>query len=826
MVEACFVAKVKKTVSVKIIKNMNQKRTFLLAIMLFCFSFYKGQHQCSHKHFQLPLSTKAANERSDTVDVLNYNVYLDVTDFIGQTLKGNCEIDFVALQNNINTISLDLLQMSVDSIVSDNQLLTYTYNDTLLIASLPATLNVDDTSSLIVYYQGSPQGDPSGWGGWYWQSAYSYNLGVGFEANPHNYGRVWHPCVDNFVERATYDYSILTSGGKTSYANGLMVSEQVVGTDSLLRQWRMDESIPTYLACLAVSNYTHVESNYISTLTTDTVPMYLISVPADTSNFKSSFVNLGNTVKGFEEDYGPYNWSKVGFHLVPFNSGAMEHATSIAYPRSAANGGLGSETLMAHELSHHWWGNLVTCRTAEDMWINEGFAAYSERLFLEHQYGYESYIDDIKTNHLDVLHRTHLNDGGYYAISGVPHNITYGDHSYNKGADVAHTMRSYFGDSLFFIGLKSFLADNMFKDVSSTDFMNHLNVINGIDATDFFNNWVFSPGFPHFSIDSMTVAPNGGNYDVELFVKQKLKAAPNFYSNVPLEVTFKANDWTEQTESFVMSGQNDSFLFTIPFNPELAFLNPNDKISQAVTGEGVVLTSAGTKIYSYPLYRMSVSSITDSVYVRMEHHWAAPDDFTDVENDWMYHISPDRYWRVDGIVSGSISATQSFMLDGKNTLSGSLDTGLVALPGFHEDSLVMFYRESAGHNWEAIQGTTISNLGSSTDDFARINVDNFKFGEYAFGWKKSTVGIKEKITKNEFNIYPNPSANLVNIDLSAYEAENFTISVFDMNGKLQITQNTVASQAFMDVSNLSNGNYLISVVASGKFIGSKVLNKN
>ena len=91
---------------------------------------------------------------------------------------------------------------------------------------------MEDTSSVVVYYNGSPQGDPSGWGGWYFQGNYSYNLGVGFDADPHNYGRVWHPCFDNFVERATYDFSILTNAGKTSYANGYIVNDQVVGIDS------------------------------------------------------------------------------------------------------------------------------------------------------------------------------------------------------------------------------------------------------------------------------------------------------------------------------------------------------------------------------------------------------------------------------------------------------------------------------------------------------------------------------------------------------------------------------------------------------------------
>lgn len=808
------------------------KSLLMTLVRIVCFVFVFGsynaviaQAHCGNKHHVLPLSSKAANERSDTIDVLNYNIYLDVTDFGNQTLKGICTIDFVVLQNSVSTISLDLLQLTVDSIKSAGMLLSYGYNDTLLIANLPATLLNSDTSSLTVFYHGSPQGDPSNWGGWYWQGNYSYNLGVGFGANPHNYGRVWHPCLDNFVERATYDFSILTSNSKTAYANGLKLSEQIVGTDSLLTKWRINSPIPTYLACVAVADYTHVVQNYNSSLTGNDIPVYLIARASDTNNMKASFANLHNTVSGFEENYGAYLWEKVGYHLVPFNSGAMEHATSIAYPQYAATGGLAYETLMAHELSHHWWGNLVTCSTAEDMWINEGMASYSERLFLEHQYGYDQYIDDIRVNHLDVLHHAHISDGGYYAISGVPHNITYGDHSYNKGADVAHTLRGYLGDSLFFIGLQSFLASNIYKDVDATDFMNHLNSINGIDVTDFFTNWIFNPGFPHFNIDSVNVTPNGSNYDVQVYVKQKLKAAPNYYSNVPLEITFKAADWTEQTESFVMSGQTMNFQFTLPFYPVLSFLNPNDKISQAVTAENDVITSTGIKNYSFPFLRLNVSSISDSTYLRMEHHWASPDGFKEPTNDFMYYISTDRYWRIDGIINGTINASPRFVFDARTSTSGNLDPELFSINGFHEDSLVLLYRASASKNWEVFDDFTFSTQGSATDGFARFDLGYLKFGEYTFGWKKSNVGINENNIKSDFEIYPNPTVGIVNIDLASLDGDQFTIQVFDMNGKRLIDLTTVSMQSFIDVSGLPKGNYVLSVLSGSRYVSSKTFVK-
>ena len=113
----------------------------------------------------------------------------------------------------------------------------------------------------------------------------------------------------------------------------------------------------------------------------------------------------------------------------------MEHATNIAYPRYAiANGDKTSETLFAHELAHHWWGNTITCKTQEDMWLNEGWASYSERLFLEAVYGKKAYEDDIEANHHSVLQFAHVLDEAVLPVSGIGHANTYGRHVYDKGA--------------------------------------------------------------------------------------------------------------------------------------------------------------------------------------------------------------------------------------------------------------------------------------------------------------------------------------------------------------------------------------------------------
>jgi aminopeptidase N len=236
-----------------------------------------AQHQCgnsSHAHAYQQRNL-VNNMRSDTLDVLDYKVYLDITDFDNKIIHGHCRVKFTAKMNDVSGISLDLLQLDIDSVKQGNSHITFFYNDTLLRAQFIGLMNEGEVDSVTVYYRGQPQGDPSGWGGFYFQGPYAYNLGVGFEANPHNYGRVWHPCFDNFVERATYEITVRTTGTKRAYSNGYIAHEVDNSPAEMIRTWKLDDPIPTYLACVGVSDYVHVSQSYESPIYNTTIPSHV-----------------------------------------------------------------------------------------------------------------------------------------------------------------------------------------------------------------------------------------------------------------------------------------------------------------------------------------------------------------------------------------------------------------------------------------------------------------------------------------------------------------------------------------------------------------------
>src|SRR5690554_1667843 len=766
------------------------------------------------------------NMRSDTIDILDYQIKIDFTTMALETISASCKVSFESKMNGVGGISLDLLKLSVDSVQSNGNNLVYSYNDTLLRIDFNNQLNIGDQSEVTVYYHGSPQQDPSGFGGFYFQGNYAYNLGVAFLSEPHNYGRIWHPCFDNFEERATYDIEMITPEGITGYSNGYIHSESTGPNNENIRRWKLEQEIPTYLACVGAAPYTHVAQTYTSNLTNSQTPVMLIASPQDTTNMKNSFINLFNAMDAFESNFGPYEWNKIAFALVPFNGGAMEHATCIMYPKFATDGTIGYETLMAHELSHHWWGNLVTCRTAEDMWINEGLASYSESIFLEHVYGYDRYIQELKGVHLDVIQKAHFSDGGFLSISGVPHDATYGSHTYSKGATLMHNLRSHMGDVDFFSGLKTIQTDFSFKSIDALEFRDALTQSTSFNADNFFDNYVFNPGFNGYEIDSFASTPQGTEYSVKVHLQQKLFEAPDYFNEVPVQITFVGANRETHSQVELITGATQIVTTQLAFEPVMVYLNKDNLLLNAVTGEDVLVTEPFSLQMNYPYFYLKTTEEEDTSFLRIEHYRLAPDGINNSNTNFEYVISPDRFWKVDGVFSNSFKAEARLFYDGRNIAGGGLDLGLMtdhAGVTFHEDSLVLLWRPNQKTEWVEYAHYAKNSFGNKTDGYGRMELSQLLKGEYTFGFRKSTVETSGEVLPEKMKIYPNPAHEILFIEWDQAH-NNQKIRITDTNGKL-IEQTVVNDgKLVLSTKNYPQGAYFVmmyeqnSLLAKQKFI--------
>lgn len=799
---------------------MGKKLVVSLLVLLFRFDFaIQAQNTCAaSKQAQSSMYYSAENLRSDTFDVLKYTISLDIGTTSSPQIKGNTQIRFAPKLNNRLFIRFDLLKLIVDSVKENNSLLTYSYNDTILKINFVSPKNTTDTSVVTVFYRGNPQIDATGWGGFYFnntQSAqYAYNLGVGFGAKPHNYGRVWFPCFDNFVEKSKYEFFITTDIARRSFCNGQLMAEQLNG-GLRTRHWVLNEEIPTYLAQVNAAQYEQV--NWNMNALNGNLPIQLVAYASDTTSLKNGFVNLKSCISGFENYFGPYRWNKVGYSVVPFNSGAMEHATNITYPRNSI-GNLAFESLMAHELSHHWWGNLVTCETAEDMWINEGMASYCADLFYEWRYGEANARDRIMDNHESILHNLFKSEG-WRSVSGVPHDLTYGSHVYEKGEDIAHSLRGYMGDTAFFNGCKFVMQQRAYKNLNTNEFRDLLQTNSGINLTSFFSNWVLSPGWAHFSVDSVKyVGPvSNGTTQAIVYIKQKSYGPAPVYSDVPLRLTFYAPDWSYQEKRVMMSGSNQSFTLSVPANSNYLALNMKANILDATSHEYKIIKNTGNFSFNHGKLPVQVSSAgQDSSLLRIVHHYVRPDDF---KTSIGARISNQHYWSVEGIWSAGFKASAQFNYNGFKTIGGEysfLDTNVVII---NADSLALFYRKNAGDDWVRevnVQKTTLSQKSGY------FTVDSLKQGEYTFASLSDpllSLG-ESKLVKQSLIVFPNPARHTVKINIENPMSQVYTIKVISVEGKTVFKDALNGVKKELDVSNFAKGTYTIAVYeTNGQEIG-------
>jgi aminopeptidase N len=759
-----------------------------------------GHYRCGH----VSPVIQHTNKKAADFDVVSYNIVLDMSDFANQRIQGYTDVELSAL-NTLSNAELSLEGLTVDSIISDGQILTYKHTGPKL--QIDLTMAQSDQKVVRVYYGGKPIRDAS-WGGFYYSGDYAFNLGVAFTSNPHNYGRVWFPCVDNFTDRATYRFEITCEDNKTAMCNGVLLDERDNANGTKTFTWAMTDPIPTYLASVAVAPYT-----FSQWLHSSGIPVVLSAVAADSLNMAKSFVNLNSCIDAFLKQYGTHTFDRIGFNAVPFNGGAMEHATNIAYPRFGIGGDLVFETLYAHELAHHWWGNTATCKTAEDMWINEGWASFSERIFLEHVYGRERYDEDISSNHRAVLHYAHLRDGDTLPVSGIGHTNTYGMHVYDKGADMAHTLRGYMGDSAFFEAARSFLVDYKFKAVSSDDMKNHFQKFTKHDINAFFENWIYNPGFTHFDIISRKTTKNGGNYATELVLRQRLRFAPKMFDKVPMEITLFSDGFEKHTEKVELSGERTTVTLNSVFEPVYVAIDFDKRISDAITDQYKMIKDTGEVDMDDAMMHLHVKNAGDSSLLRVEHHWVAPDAyFATAETPF---ISRERYWSVDGIWDPNFKAEAEIEYFGRETGTnypiGYLDVDLIRNT---EENLVLMYRPNASSNWEEHSDYTF-NMGSKFDKRGNFVIHDLKKGEYTFGVKgedRSSIRPSELPSNQFVKVYPIPADDVLNVEVK--KAKNGRLEITDNHGRLVFSDVITSKKCCktIDVSQWATGIYYIGVV--------------
>lgn len=454
--------------------------------------------------------------------------------------------------------------------------LQYDYDGQQITIDLGKTFTKTDTFSILIEYTANPTAT----GG---STAITSDQGL-FFINPRGeeadkpqqiwtqgeteWNSRWFPTIDKPNERCTQEVMLTVEDRFATLSNGLLVNSTTNDDGTRTDHWKMNQPHAPYLFMVAVGEYAKVQDKW-NGLDVD----YYVE-PAYKNDARAIFSNTVEMLDFFSEKLGmEYPWDKYAQIVVrDYVSGAMENTTSVIFGEFVQRHSRElidnhNEKIIAHEMFHHWFGDYVTCESWANLTMNEGFANYSEYLWLEHKYG----VDEADYHLLGEWN-------GYLgsARSGVHPLIHFGyddkedmfdAHSYNKGGAILHMLRQYVGEEAFWIALNKYLKDNAYTAVEAHDLRLAFEAVTGKDLNWFFNQWFFDEGHPQLRVSKTFDAENN---EVVLTVEQIQSPdnAPPIFQ-LPVKVDLYENNGQKTTKDIWIDQRVQEFAFEVNGKPAL-----------------------------------------------------------------------------------------------------------------------------------------------------------------------------------------------------------------------------------------------------------------
>ena len=528
---------------------------------------YLCSHEKSASRWQAQNST--LNQNQEKIDIKFYELNLDI-DFNSSRLRGSVTVNGVIGNIYPDFIELDLYDnMTVDSILQNNIPILYLHeNDMLKIPISDITLDDENLFSLTIFYQGTP--DHCGAGGFKFDE--HQNIGHVWTLSEAYCARSWWPCKDDPSDKADSVNIIVSVPIEPAYivaSNGLL-SSTTINNNKKTYFWKERYPITTYLVSLAIYPYTKWVDQYVSPISSDTM---LIEHYVFPDRYEASYPNYSLTnemLSFFSELFGEYPFISEKYGHADFTwGGGMEHQTLSSM-------GSFSQNLMVHELGHSWWGNLITCKTFNDIWLNEGFARYCQALWAEHMYGREAYFD-FMNNH------AYYGAGTIYVENPSSNSqIFSAGLSYNKASWVLHMLRHKVGETMFFDILKSYASNDSlsYNAASTSDFQKVCEDISGLDFEQFFQQWIYGEKYPKYELSWWH--EGNGIYNVKIDQVQSY----NFFS-MPIDLKFSGSAGPMLVDTtIVIENNNSSQLYEFSgfnFLVENVMLDPENWILKEAT---------------------------------------------------------------------------------------------------------------------------------------------------------------------------------------------------------------------------------------------------
>ena len=546
----------------------------LLSILLVCNVFYSSQAFSqilpddfhSFQHAERSLLEKNIKSRANLdlgkleqqrmFDVLYYRLDIAINPD-SKTIDGVLD-----LSNNLEVTTVS--GAGIDTFIHEQDILTI---------HLASTLEIDDHTTISISYNGTPQ--PEGLGSFIFGSSEDGGPLIWTLSQPF-FAHTWWPCKDLPEDKAdSVDVTITVPEDLTAVSNGILNDVIENGNGTRTFAWHEGYPIASYLVSLAVADY-DFRRDYFVTADGDSLPLefYVTKEKSERAFSPSSaFQKTEDMLEVFTGLFGPYPFIDEKFAQVEFGAGGgMEHQTAVSLnvPRLGP-----SEFLVSHELAHQWWGDMITCRDWEHIWLNEGFATYSEALYIETHSG--------KTALKDFMVAITAPEDEWGSLirnnTGSAESIL-ADVAFDKGAWVLHMLRTIVGNEMFFKILRSYASDPAYQysTVVTDDFQEVAEREYGTSLSWFFDQWVYNDGRPHYQI-GWNVLNDESEYNVKVTIDQ---TQSGIVYQMPLDIFIETLDGKSEVFSVLNNSRRQEYTFMVDEEPFHVTLDDSNKVLKEI----------------------------------------------------------------------------------------------------------------------------------------------------------------------------------------------------------------------------------------------------
>jgi aminopeptidase N len=523
------------------------------------------QNKTNEKNILLPQQLLAETAASAWLDVAYYRLELNIFTQPNY-LKGKVTITGIFRNDNVRSLTLDLVnQMQVDSVLVDNRISTFSQNRSSFDIGLVSPHNSGESISIDVFYEGVPIA--TGFGSFVFDShagvPWVYSLSEPYGAKD------WWPCKDDPGDKADSADIIVTCDSTFKVGSqGILVSVTNNGNGTSTHFWKERYPIASYLISIAITNYIQF-SNWFRYSKTDSMEVLNYILPEHYNNAIQSLPRVSDMLSIFSELFGIYPFIKEKYGHAEFGrGGAMEHQTMTSTTTF-------EENTIAHELAHQWFGDMITCRSWSELWLNEGFAQYSTALYLERRYGANSYWAYMNSQFNQA--QTTQNVLGNPDTT-IVRNLFNSALVYSKGSSVLHMLRHVLGDSVFFRSLHTYATDLKLKYSSAVtrDFQSICERVSGKNLNYFFQEWIYGEGYPvyNYSWDWKSL---GDSSVIILDIGQINGRSNPVFFTMPIDIRITA-EGRDTALTVLNDAQQQRFIIKSNEKPSAVSLDPDNWI--------------------------------------------------------------------------------------------------------------------------------------------------------------------------------------------------------------------------------------------------------